>query len=195
MLSEKVHERQKMALMQAVVRSAVDNGLENSTARVIGGISGVNEVYIYRYFLNKDDLFAKTFDYADEAVLGCITENLEIMHCESMNFKMRCRLVFRKCWDFILACPDWLIFYVRYYNSLSFWKNSFEAHIKRYEGLLVKIKAEACSDISPEALLNYITDTLLSQARNQIMCPKDAKAAEETAFTLLYSVLERAFLK
>ncbi len=189
MLSQEVHEQQKTALMEATVQAVVKNGFENLTTRIIGGLSGVKEVYIYRYFENKEDLIAKTFTHADKQFLKLLFESLPVMECVGLDFEMRCRLLFQKCWDYILAHPDWLIFYIHYYYSSSFQKYSYGEHISRYSVLNEKMRAVCPPDADVTTMLHHLLDTLLGQVRKQITHPRDTEQAADEAFWLLFRVM------
>lgn len=190
MLSQEVHDQQKAALMEATVKSVEENGLENTTARIIGSLSGVKEVYIYRYFENKDDLLVKTFAYADECFLQHILENFPVMEYESIDYEQRCRALFKKCWDYVMEHSDWLIFYVRYYYSSLFQKYSYDEHRKRYEVLIEKMRPACHPTADVTTVLQYILDTLFGQAKKQIMHPQNVEQVTEDTFWLLFSVLK-----
>lgn len=190
MLPQEVHEERKAALIKATVNAVVEDGVERLTTKSIGELSGVREVYIYRYFANKEDLLAKTFSLADEALLSLILDNFTVMSFDGMDYELRCRVLFQKCWDYILRYPDWLIFYIRYYYSQSFQRYSYSGHMKRYEQLAERIKPACRSATEAEAVLQHILDTLLGQARKQIMHPSEPSAAADSAFRLIYSVIK-----
>lgn len=190
MLPQKVHDQQKAALMEATVKAIVADGVENLTTRSIGVLSGVNEVYIYRYFENKEDLVSKTFSYCDERFLRCILENFPVMSCDSLDYETRCRVLFKKCWDYIMQYPDWLIFYVRYYYSSTFQKYSYAEHMERYSVLNEKMRPICHPDAEVPTVLHHILDTLLSQARKQITHPQDPDQAANDTFYLLFSVIK-----
>lgn len=189
MLPEQVHENQKQALMEATVKAVVLGGFENLTTKEIGNLSGVKEIYIYRYFDNKEDLVEKTFSYADKSFLRVITENLAILDFEGLDLEMRCRVLFQKCWDYILSHPDWLIFYVRYYYSLAFQTYSYKEHIKRFDSIAERLTCFGFDSADSKTVMHHLFDTLLGQAQKQIINPKDPALAAENAFWLLFSVI------
>lgn len=190
MLSPEVHQRQKQALMDATVKSVVKNGMRDTSARTIGALSGVKEVYIYRYFENIDDLIGKTFDMADEGFLSVILEGFPVMSYETLSYDTRCREFFGKCWKYIMDHPDWLLFYVNYYYSAMFQRQSYENHIKRYDILVEKIRPVCYPGVNVSTVLHHILNTLLHQARNQIMHPQDPEQAETDAFYLVLAVVK-----
>lgn len=190
MLSPEVHKKQKFALMEATVRSIADNGMTNTTSRVIGSLSGVNQVYIYSYFENMEDLITKTFDYADQHFLNFLLDNFDVMYLEGVDYQTRCRMLFDKCWGHILTHPDWLKFYVRYYYSQQFIDNSYADHIERYRVLTDKVAPACHPDANVDTVVHHVIDTLLGQARKQVLCPQDGQRAADDTFWLIFSVLK-----
>lgn len=190
MLSPETHEKQKFAIMQAAAKSVAYNGLTNTTARVIGGLSGIDKVYIYSYFENKNNLIAKTFDFADQKLLDCILDNFDVMYLDTLDYQSRCRVLFGKCWDYILSYPDWLLFYVRYYYSQQFIECSYADHRQRYKVLIDKVAPACHQDANIETVVHHIVDTLLGQARKQVLSPQDPNQAASDTFWLLYSVIK-----
>lgn len=189
MLSQQAHEQKKAALMQATMRAVAENGMENTSTRAISQLCGINEVYIYRYFQNKEDMIARVFDYADERFLRYLLQEFPVMDYREMEYEMRCRLLFTRCWNYLLENPDRLLFYVRYYCSSSFKKYSYDTHRKRFAVLIEKMKPACRADVNAETVLHHLLDTLLDQARRQITDPQDAAQTAEDTFWLLFSVL------
>lgn len=192
MLTPETHTEQKSALIYATVKAVVQNGLQNATARTIGAISGVKEVYIYHYFKNKDDLIAQTFNHADESFKKCIFNNLDIINDTSLDYHSRCRAMFDKCWDYILSNRDWTMFYILYYYSSSFLQHSFDAHAKRYEDLCKIMRKAFDAKIDIDTIMLHLLSTILGQARRQINYPRDPQQARDEAFWLIYSVIKYA---
>lgn len=190
MLSPEVHKKQKFALMEATVKSIADNGLTNTTSRVIGSLSGVNQVYIYNYFENMEDLITKTFDFADRDFLNFLLDNFDVMYLEDVDYQTRCRMLFDRCWRHILAYPDWLRFYVRYYYSQQFINNSYADHIERYKVLADKVAPACHPEANIDTVVHHIIDTLLGQARKLVLCPQDEQRAADDTFWLIFSVLK-----
>lgn len=190
MLSPDIHEKQQLSLMEAVVKAAAQGGLANVTARKIGALAGINEVYIYRYFENKDDLVSRTFTYADEHCLAHILDNFCIMDHADENYEECCHKLFTSVWNWIMERPEWCLFYVRYYYSSVYQKNSYEDHIRRFEVLVDKMRPACHPEAKVDIVLHHIVDTILGQARKQIMHPQDPDVARENAFMLVFSVLK-----
>ena len=89
--------------------------MENLSTREISRRRGVKEVYIYRYFENKDDMVAKTFAESDERFLKLVLNNLPVMKNEAIEYEARCRYLFTKCWEYMMANSERVMFYIQYY--------------------------------------------------------------------------------
>ncbi len=189
MLPQKVHEQQKETLMEAVVKAVAAHGMENLTTKEIYNICGINEVYIYRYFENKDDMVAKVFARSDERFLKLVSDNLPIMKYNGIEYELRCRLLFTKVWEYMMANPERVMFYVGYYYSSTFTKYSYCEHMKRFDVLVERMRPACHPDANVKTVLHHILETLLAQAKNQIQHPQDEKQAENDTFYLLFSVI------
>lgn len=191
MLPEREHEHRRMLLLQGAVRAVAERGLENTSTKVISEISGINEVYIYRYFKNKEDLIAKAFEAEDSSFLQMILDNFPVLHYKSGDYEMRCEMLFNRCWDFLMKRPEQLLFYVRYYYSSSFWKYAHEAHMRRYQIVIDKMEGAFPPTVDVSAILHHILDTMLGMAVNQISDPQGADAvAAKKSFQIIFSVVK-----
>ena len=50
----------RQALIDGTIHVIAQNGLDKATTKAISNATGINEVYIYRLFENKEKLFEKT---------------------------------------------------------------------------------------------------------------------------------------
>ena len=178
-------------LMKATVKVVAEKGLENTATNMICSESGVNVAYIYRLFENKEDLLARTFADEDEKFLNWIFRHLPVLRYDSMEFELRCRTLFMKCWDFLLERPQELLFYVRYYSSSSFLKYAYTEHEKRCTLLVDAMKTAFPDSVDVRTVLHHILDTLLSAASKQVSNPIDGDAeAAGKCFQLIFSVVK-----
>ena len=190
-----LNEQRKRELMDATVRVIAENGLENTATNMICSKSGINVAYIYRLFESKEDLIAKTFDNADTEFLNTIIDNFPVLKYDSIDYEMRCRVLFMKCWSFLMAHPRELTFYVRYYYSSSFQKYSYSDHMRRYTVLIEKMRTAFPENVDVRTVLHHILDTLLGEAMKQINDPQESNEnAAEKNFQLIFSVV-KAYIK
>ena len=89
-----VNETRRRELISAAIKVIAENGLENTATNMICAESGINVAYIYRFFESKEDLIAKSFEYVDDEFLGVVLENFPILNYYSIDFEMRCRVLF-----------------------------------------------------------------------------------------------------
>lgn len=187
---DKTAER-KEKLIEATVQIIAEHGLENLRTAEICKIAGVNVAYLYDLFENKDDLIAQAFAASDERFLKTILDNFPVLHYQSIDYEMRCRVLFMRCWEHIINRRRYTVFYVRYYYSSSFQKYSYAEHMQRYAGLIEKMKPAFPETTNVKAILHHILDALLGMAMKQINDPQESdEAAAETNFGIIFSVVK-----
>lgn len=192
---EERDEKRREALMDATVKVIAEHGLENTATNMICSESGVNVAYIYRFFDSKEDLIANTFAAEDVLFLNTILENFPVLQYDSIDYQMRCQVLFMKCWNFLMERRQPLVFYVRYYYSSSFQKYAYAAHMRRYAVLIEKMKTAFPETVDVRAVLHHILDTLLGEAMKQVNDPQGSNdLAAEKAFYLIFSVV-KAYIK
>lgn len=178
-------------LMKGTVRTVAALGLENTTTDAICKMSGVNVANIYRFHESKEQLIAKAFEVEDEEFLELILKNFPVLHYESIDYESRCRVLFMKCWDFLMERPEQLTFYVRYYYSSSFRKYAYDGHMKRYVVLFDKMKTAFPETVDVRMVMHHILDTLLGEAMKQTSDPReDSGTAAAKSFQLIFSVVK-----
>lgn len=181
----------KQGLVEGTINVVAALGLENTTTNAICEACGVNVAYIYRFFSDKEDLIAKAFSSVDERFLDVILDNFAVLDYEGIDYESCCRVLFMKCWDFILAHPKAFTFYIRYYYSLSFQKYACAEHMKRYAVLFNKIETVFPDMVDVKTVMHYILSAVLGEATKQIGNPKEeCNAAAVKTFSLIFSVIK-----
>ncbi len=190
MLSQKEHEQKRIALMNGAVLAVAHKGLENISTRDISEYCHVNESYIYRYFDSKEDLLSKTFATVDRQFQSVILENFPVLKYESLDYEMRCELLWKHCWDHILTKPDSLTFYVRYYYSSSYQHYARAEHLLLYRPVLQKMADAFPDSIDVANFMHFILDSLLGMAMNCVVNPpEDRDAVAHANFQMVFSVV------
>lgn len=178
-------------LIEATVRIIAEQGLENLRTAEICSISGVNVAHLYHLFENKDDLIAQAFAASDERFLKTILDNFPVLHYQSIDYEMRCRVLFMRCWEHIMNRRMYTVFYVRYYYSSSFQKYAHDEHMERYAGLIERMKPAFPETADVKVIMHHILDSLLGMAMKQINDPQESdEAAAETNFGIIFSVVK-----
>ncbi|MBR2615384.1 MAG: TetR/AcrR family transcriptional regulator [Clostridia bacterium] len=191
MKQEETRER----LIESTIRVIARHGLDNATTKMIGSEVGINEVYIYRCFKDKIDMFAKTFQSLDLELVSAITDNLPLLARNDLTLKERCRLLYSKLWAFLLGNEDKCKTYVRYFYSPYFKLYSEEQHKANYAYIVEKFKPAFRERANVWMLLNHIFNVLLDFAikvYNDAL-PNDDDT-EEHVFRLIYASVSQYFI-
>lgn len=184
----------RFRLIDGTIRVIARDGLGKATTKLIGLETSINEAYIYRCFKDKEDMFAKAFDYLDEELVSRTMQFIEVMHMQNVDIETRCRVYFNAIWKFLLGNRDKCLAFVRYYYSPNFSKHSVEAHKKRYEPLIDMIRVAFKDEADVWMILNHILNVMLDFAvkvHNNQMSEDDDYA--EHVFRVLYASVKQYF--
>ena len=183
-------------LIEATIQVIARDGLDKASTKSISQYAGVNEVYIYRCFADKEDMFAKAFDVLDGELVSNILENVAIMYVPEIEYEQRCRIFFTAVWKLLICKQDRCSTFVQYYYSPYFLKFSVLSHKKRYAPVVEKFNDafidEAEVGLIMGHMLNVILDFALKVHNNQM--PKDDSYAEHV-FRVIYRSVEQYFKK
>lgn len=185
-------------LHQKLIDSAIcviaESGFDKATTKQIATKAALNEVYIYRCFADKEDLFTKTFDFLDNELLTNTIKFMSVMYAENLMFEIRCRLYFSAMWSFLLGNKEKCLAFVRYYYSPYFEKYSAETHKKRYEPAVENFKPAFKDEADVWMILNHILNVMLNFAikvHNGQMSKEDNYS--EHVFRVIYRSVEQYF--
>ena len=184
----------RFRLIDGTIRVIARDGLEKATTKLIGLETSINEAYIYRCFKNKEDMFAKAFDYLDEELVSRTMQFIEVMHMQNVDIETRCRVYFNAIWKFLLGNRDKCLAFVRYYYSPNFSKYSAEEHKKRYLPLIDMISTAFKDEADVWMILNHILNVMLDFAvkvHNNQMSEDDDYA--EHVFRVIYASIKQYF--
>lgn len=184
----------RQALIDGTIHVIAQYGLDKATTKAIGNATGINEVYIYRLFENKEKLFTKAFDYLDEQLLEKSLLHIEVMYMQEMDFETRCRIYFFAMWRFLVGNKDEILMYVRYYYSQYFTQYSAEIHERRFKPLVDKFKEAYRDEADVWMILNHILNVMLDFAvkvHNGQMSESDNYS--EHIFRVIYASVKQYF--
>lgn len=184
----------RLKLLNGTIHVIARQGLDKTTTKQISLETGINEVYIYRCFNDKEDLFTKCFDALDDELAENIFQHASVMYIDTMEFELRCRFYFSAIWSFLLGNRDKCLAYVRYYYSEYFNEFSVASHQKRYQSLIEKFKSAFKDEADIWMILNHILNVMLDFAvkvhNNQM--PKEDNYAEHV-FRVIYASVKQYF--
>ena len=186
----------RQRLIDGTIHVIARDGLDKASAKQIEKETGINVVYIYRCFKDKEDLFAKAFDALDDELLVKTMRHVQIMYEQGMEYELRCRFYFAAVWDFLLGNREKCLTYVRYYYSPYFRKYSAEQHKRRYAPLIEKFRDAFRDEADVWMILNHILNVMLDFAvkvHNEQMPQNDNYA--EHVFRVIYASVKQYFRK
>ena len=181
-------EQMATALYESTIKVVASDGLDKTTTKSIAKGAGLNEVYIYRLFEDKEDLLFKTFELLDDELATACLARLPVMEREDIPFKDKCRVLFDGVWQFILNEPDRCKYFIRYFYSPYFRRFSADNHRVRFDAV-VSIMAPAFEEpTNTWMMLNHIINILFDFTVKVFdgEMPNDEKTAD-LVFTLVYS--------
>ena len=181
--------RIRTALMDATVKCVARDGLDKLTTRSIASECELHDTYIYRYFIDKDDLLKRTFIREDQKMIELMLESATKVDTENLSFRENLRLLWMPAWDYLMEHPDECKFYVRYYYSVHFEKDALEEFKDNNEALKAKFRKIFFDNKEIEFLFHYNIDTMLHLtmriATGEI---ENDENVREEVFELMYSV-------
>jgi AcrR family transcriptional regulator len=156
-------EEMRIALLNSTVEVIGTLGIDKTTTKAIAGGAKINEAYIYRVFLDKEDLFQNTFTFLDTELFNCIEYGLNNAKKDCSN-EERFFGYFCNLWDFVLGNQNKCLAFIRYYYSPYFKKHSFDEHNRRYSVIVERLEKSFRPKANVWMLLNHVLNTVLDFA-------------------------------
>lgn len=184
----------RQLLIDGTIRVIARDGLDKASAKQIELEAGINAVYIYRCFKDKEDLFVKTFDSLDEELARETLKGVSVMYATDMPYVQRCRAFFGDIWRFLIGNRDKCLAFVRYFYSPYFARYSAENHKRRYMPLLAKFQDAFNDQADVWMILNHILNVMLDFAvkvHNGQM--SDSGDYSEHVFRVIYASVKQYF--
>ena len=181
-------------LIERTIQVVATEGLDKATTKAIVAGTGINEAYIYRRFLSKDDLLARTFETVEQELVEKILTHMDVMNVQELDYETRCRMFFMMVWKFMLGNKEKCVFYVRYYYSPYFLKYSIKDHMVRYAPVVKDFQEAFKEEADTWMILNHILNVMLDFAlkvHNGQMPNEDIYA--EHVFRVVYASTEQYF--
>ncbi len=151
-------------LIERTIAVIANEGLEKATTKVIVQGTDINEAYIYRFFEDKEDLYAQTFAFVDQCFIDAVMSKIDIMYLEGVSFENRARLFFYAIWKLFTNDRNKCKVFARYYYSTYFTKYSIESYKKRYAPLVKKLSEGFREDTDVWMILKHTSSALLNGA-------------------------------
>lgn len=181
------HEEIKRRLIESAVHVVARDGLDKTTTKAISKDSGLNEVYIYREFENKEDLLRAALNLEDRRFVYKVFSSLPVMHDADLDWKERCYRLWKPVWEFVIGIPDDCLFYIRYYYSANFRQYAMEEHLACFRRIVRVAEPVFKRGVNILVLMHQLFETLLSYA-SRVMegFLKDDEDSCRIAFNQIY---------
>ena len=135
----------KSLIISNAIRLIAEGGFEKATTKELAYSGGnlpdqkMNEVYIYRLFGSKEEVYEEAFLQLDRELFSVIAKEEEAFDAMDGNIRECLYDMFSRIWCFVVGNEERCRCYVRYYYSIYFKGKSFEAHQNRFNKMVVKM--------------------------------------------------------
>ena len=183
----------RQALIASAIRVAAVQGIQNATTKAVANEAELSEVYIYRFFTSKDDLFRKTFDALDKELMYLMMTSFKRAMADEPNTdaKTKFKKIFHEFWLFTLGDKDKCSFFIQYYYSYYYSNHSDEERKAIYQPLLDLIAPAFFKDADPWAELNHIYDFIFPKLLRVIRkTVPESEKTEEEIFKYVFGMIE-----
>ena len=152
----------KELLISNAIHRIAEGGFEKATTKELtlcgGHLNGfkMNEVYIYRFFGSKENLYEAAFRQLDTELYHAFQNGVELVGGFEQDTKDRLYEFFSMAWRFILGNEERCRCYVRYYYSIYFKGNSLESHKKLFNKMISEMSSIFKEDADMTSILHSV---------------------------------------
>ena len=174
--------------MDATISVVARDGIEKLTTRSIASECELHDTYIYRYFIDKDDLLKRTFLREDKLLNNIMLERINNTDLEGLHFRDKLELIWMDAWNLFMDNPDKCKFYVRYYYS-EYFQDTVDEYRAENKALMNLFRSFFDIDTDVSMLYHYNIDTLLHMAMRVAIGELDnTEQLKSEIFELVYSI-------
>lgn len=181
----------RKALIESAIHTISEVGIDHATTKLLATNANVNEVYIYRIFGGKDELFKETFTYIDRAFADAILSFLPVASDQTLDTKLRFKMLFKKVWQYALEDKEKCSFFIRYYYSRCYTNEMSRERKSIYFKVLKKFDTAFPYGTDTWWLFNHTLDVIFSSAVKVLRQEMpDNQQTEDNIFALLFAALQ-----
>lgn len=157
-------------LINNTIRIIAEGGFEKATTKAITYSGGaletvrLNEVYIYRIFGSKEDLYEIAFETLDNEFILALCEGIKQIGGLTGDIKAKLYELFLMTWQFVLNNEPHCRCYIRYYYSIYFKGSSLEKHNRLFGVLLSEFEPLFKDEADVRSIMHSVLTTLLDFA-------------------------------
>ena len=188
-------------LIDNTIHLIAEGGFEAATTHAItySNVSApdvkLNEVYIYRLFGGKEQLYAEAFEKLDSELVGEISRDLVEFQNTEYSRDMKLKIMFMHLWHFLLQNEEHCRAYVRFYYSVYFKGMTQKKHNKNFNKVVEKFSVAFKPEADVLSLLHSVLTTMLDFAIRVYNGElSDSEDSADHIFNMLYSSLSSYFI-
>lgn len=184
----------KQALIESAIHTISEFGIDNATTKQLAAYAGVNEVYIYRIFGGKEQLFREAFSFVDKDFSSNLLNYLSVAYNRGNNIETRFRNLFKLIWQYAIDDKEKCSFFIRYYYSRCYTKQISDERKIIYTDVIKIFDTIFARGTDTWWLFNHILDVVFSSAikvlRGEII---DSEETSDAIFNLLFPAIKLYF--
>ncbi len=160
----------KELLVSNAIHLIAEGGFEKATTKELTHCGGslpdfkMNEVYIYRIFGSKENLYEQAFVRLDYELFCAFRNGVAAVGGFDENSKEKLYEFFQMAWRFVLGNEEKCRCYVRYYYSIYFKGRSLEMHQKLFKGMISDMAPMFKDEADVVSILHSVFTTLFDFA-------------------------------
>ena len=190
----------KELLISNAIKLIAKGGFEMATTQELTHYGGdlpdikMNEVYIYRIFGSKEELFREVFKFLDNELYEAFEKGFNSLKDADVSPKEKIIKFLEGAWRFVLKNEDRCRCYVRYYYSIYFKGESSEYHKKLFKGVISEMAPAFKDEADVGAILHSVFTALFDFAiRVYNGDLEDNEINRPHIFNVLYCMMETYF--
>ena len=157
-------------LIGNTIRLIAKGGFESATTRAITRVGSelpdmkLNDVYIYRLFGSKENLYHAAFEDLDKELVRSLSLCIEDIGGLYGNVKEKLFELFMRTWRFVLGNEDRCRCYIRYYYSVYFRGESLRQHNTLFDRIIAVFMPLFKEEADVRSIMHSVLTTLLDFA-------------------------------
>ena len=181
----------KQKLLESTIKVIGNNGIEKATTKAICKDAELNEVYIYRLYGSKEQLFIDVYSFLDEEFVNSLLKNFDILVDDSLDNNTKWKKYVYEILEFILGNYDKAMTYIYYYYSKYYSSYPVAKRAVRYKkayekfgGLILK------EDVNIGELFSQLLDIVFTSVLKVFRGEEDKEVMKKRVYKLIYVIIK-----
>ena len=160
----------KDILIENAIHLIAEGGFEKATTKELTHCGGnlpdfkMNEVYIYRFFGSKENLYEAAFIRLENELVDAFKHGIESIGSFEEDKKIKLYELFTVAWKFVLRNEERCRCYIRYYYSIYFKEKSRHIHRDLFAEVINVFKPLFREEADVDSILHSVFTSLFDFA-------------------------------